>query len=173
MKRRLFTMAIGAFTAVVPFSQTHAADTASNVPDTAAAFAKMKTLVGEWQSSGPEHAKLAYELTGAGTTLVERETAESMPGMMTMFHLDGRKLMLTHYCMAGNQPRMQARIFNAATGEIRFEFVDATNLKTPNDGHMHNASFQIVDHDHLRSVWEFYENGHKTRAETFEFTRVK
>ena len=173
MKRRLYSIAIGAVALMMPLAQTHAADANMKDPDGPAAFAKMKTLVGEWQSSGPDHSKLTYELTGAGTTLLERETAESMPGMMTMFHLNSGKLMLTHYCMAGNQPRMQAHSYDAATGEIRFQFLDASNLKTPNDGHMHNASFQIVDHDHLRSVWEFYENGHKTRAETFEFTRVK
>ncbi len=173
MKRKLYSIAFAALTVVTPLAQTRAADATSKDPDGAAAFAKMKTLVGEWKSTGSLHSRLIYELTGAGTTLVERDMTESMPDMMTMFHLDGRALLLTHYCMVGNQPRMQARSFDPASGEIRFQFLDATNLKTPNDAHMHNATFQIVDHDHLRSVWEFYENGQKSRTETFEFTRVK
>jgi hypothetical protein len=151
-----------------------AADTKSPQTDTAAAFARLKTLAGEWEAKtadGP--ARLSYELTGAGTTLVERETADKMPGMMTMYHLNGGRLMLTHYCMAGNQPRMEARSFDPKTGELRFEFLDATNLKTPGEGHMHNVTLRIVDHDHLVSQWEFFENGQKQRSETFEYTRVK
>ena len=48
--------------------------------------------------------------------------------VLTVFHLDGDRLILTHYCMAGNQPRMQATSYDAKKGEIRFQFLDATNL---------------------------------------------
>ncbi len=27
--------------------------------------------------------------------------------MITMFHMDGDRLLMTHYCGAGNQPRMK------------------------------------------------------------------
>ena len=35
---------------------------------------------------------------------------------------------------------MQARAFNPETGEVDFEFLDATNL-APGGGRMHSASF--------------------------------
>ena len=47
----------------------------------AAAFARLKTLVGEW-----------------GTALIEKESGEKMPAMLTVYHLDGDRLLLTHYC---------------------------------------------------------------------------
>jgi len=142
--------------------------------DAQAAFARLKTLVGEWEAKTPDGtARLSYELTGAGTVLVERESAEKMPGMMTMFHLDAGRLMLTHYCMEGNQPRMQARAFNAETGEVRFQFLDATNLADPKAGHMHNATFRVLDHDHMQSEWQFYENGAPKMTESFTYTRVR
>jgi hypothetical protein len=74
--------------------------------------------------------------------------------------------------MAGNQPRMQARSFNPETGEVAFEFLDATNL-TAGAGHMHNAKFRIADHDHLVTEWEFYENGQKKFGESAQYTRVR
>lgn len=149
-----------------------AADTNAPQVDTAAAFAKLKTLAGVWEGNvGGAKARLTYELTGAGTTLVEREQADNMPGMMTMFHLDGRRLVLTHYCMVGNQPRMQARSYDAATGELRFEFVDGSNMK-PGDGHMHNATLRI-EGDRLITKWEFFENGKLKQTEAAEYTRVK
>ena len=115
---------------------------------------------------------LSYELIAGGTSLVERESGEKMPAMMTVYYLDGDRLLLTHYCMAGNQPRMQARAFNPETGEVAFEFLDATNL-TPGAGHMHNATFHLADNDHFSSQWEFYENGQRKMAETAQYTRVQ
>ena len=147
---------------------------ASSPPtDASAAFARLKTLVGEWQADTPAgKATLRYELTGGGTALIERESAESMPGMMTVYHLDGSRVILTHYCMAGNQPRMQASAFDAES-EIQFRFLDATNLSTPGAGHMHNMRLRILDENHIEAAWEFYENGAPARTETFHYARVR
>ena len=85
----------------------------------AAAFARLKTLEGEWEAEtemGKAH--LSYELIGGGTALVERFSSEKMPAMLTVYHFNGDRLMLTHYCEAGNQPRMQAGPFNPETGEL-------------------------------------------------------
>ena len=145
-----------------------------NRTDAAAAFARLKTLVGEWEATSQDgKARLTYELTGGGTALVERESADNMPSMMTVFHLDGNRLILTHYCMAGNQPRMQAQAFNPDTGEIQFKFLDATNLASPNAGHMHNVQFRLIDKDHVQSAWEFYENGTPKMHEAFQYTRIR
>jgi hypothetical protein len=75
--------------------------------------------------------------------------------------------------MAGNQPRMQARSFNTATGELQFQFLDITNLSSPGAGHMHNVRFRFVDNDHFSSEWQFYEDGKPKMTETAEYTRVR
>jgi hypothetical protein len=79
--------------------------------------------------------------------------------------------MLTHYCMAGNQPRMQMRSFSPETGEVQFQFLDGTNLK-PGDGHMHNAMLRIDGPNRLITDWEFYENGQRKFEESAEYTRL-
>ena len=142
--------------------------------DAAAAFARLKTLVGEWQADTPDgKARLTYELTGGGTALVERESDDKMPGMMTVYHLDGSRLILTHYCMAGNQPRMQASGINPDTGEIQFQFLDITNLASPAAGHMHDVKLRIVDENHVDSQWQFYENGAPKMTESAHYTRIR
>jgi len=87
----------------------------------AAAFARLKALAGRWEGQS-QHGKatLEYELTGGDTALVERETSEHMQPMMTVYHLDGDRLVLTHYCMAGNQPRMAAKSYRPGYGRVRF-----------------------------------------------------
>ena len=77
------------------------------------------------------------------------------------------------HCMAGNQPRVEARRFSPETGELRFEFFEATNLATPADGHMHNATLKLVDQNHIVSEWEFYENGKKKATESFNYVRIR
>ena len=149
-----------------------AAGPAAGGVDAAAAFDRLRTLAGEWQSQDGK-ARLTYELTAGGTALVERETGESMPAMLTVYHVDKNRLLLTHYCMAGNQPRMQARSFDPATGELQFEFVDATNLPDPRAGHMRSARLRLVDDTHLATEWQFHENGQRKFNETTTYTRVR
>src|SRR5437764_568426 len=102
--------------------------------DAREAFARLKTLVGRGESPDARKERLDLELIAGGTALVERERAEGRPEMMTVYHLDGDRLVLTHYCMAGNQPRMQLRGFDATTGQLTFDFVDAGNLASPGAG---------------------------------------
>jgi len=138
--------------------------------DAPAAFARLKTLVGEWEATTKDgKARLTYELTGGGTALIERESE----GMITVFHLDHDRLILTHYCMAGNQPRMLARSFNPASGDLQFAFLDITNLASPNAGHMHDVRFRFVDNNHLETEWQFYENGKPKFNEAAQYTRVQ
>ena len=142
--------------------------------DAAAAFARLKTLVGEWTANTREgKARLTYELTGGGTALVEQESAGNEPAMMTVYHLDGSRLILTHYCMAGNQPRMQANRIDPDTGEIQFQFLDITNLASPAAGHMHDVKLRIIDDNHLDSQWQFYENGAPKLTESAHYTRIR
>jgi hypothetical protein len=46
---------------------------------------------------------VSYELIAGGTSLVEKESGERMPAMLTVYYLDGDRLLLTHYCMAGER----------------------------------------------------------------------
>jgi len=92
--------------------------------------------------------------------------------MLTLYHRDGDRLVLTHYCMAGNQPRMQARPYDAAARELAFEFDGASNLASPSAGHMHSTKIRFVDARHIDTEWQFYENGAPTMVERARYTRV-
>lgn len=149
----------------------------ADAPDGAAAFERLKGLVGDWEVTGPagKKATVRYELTASGSALFERYSDSSMGAgseMITMYHLDSGRLLLTHYCMAGNQPRMLLKRFDPAKGELDFDFLDATGLKDENDGHMRRAQYRLVDQNRFTSRWEFVENGKTTFDEKQELTRV-
>jgi hypothetical protein len=147
---------------------------AASGADAAAAFARLKTLAGEWEANtdmGKTH--LTYEVIANGNAVVERESGEKEPEMITVYYLDGNRLLLTHYCAAGNQPRMEARTFDAQAGELRFQFLDATNLGNANAGHMHNVNLRFVDNNHLSAEWQFFENGQQKFTERAQYARIR
>ncbi len=171
MKQQQLAAAVALLAAVAAFA---GGDSPAPAIDAAAAFSQMKTLVGEWQADTSNGTTgITYALTAGGSVLVERESGPAMPEMMTVYHLDGKRLLMTHYRMAGNQPRMQAQAYDTAKGELQFRFLDATNLADPGAGHMHNANFRFVDHGRLISEWQFYESGRLKFKEAFEDTRVR
>ncbi len=162
--------------AILVFGLASAASPA-DAPDGAAAFERLKGLVGVWEVTEPKGKKatVRYELTAGGSALYEHYSDNSMGAgneMITMYPIDAGRLLLTHYCMAGNQPRMQLKRFDPATGELDFDFLDATGLKDENAGHMRRAQFRILDKNRYTSRWEFVENGKPTFDEKQELTRV-
>jgi hypothetical protein len=90
--------------------------------------------------------------------------------MVSMFHLDGpNRLLMTHYCATGNQPRMTASA--SPDGKtITFNFLDVTNLATPDAGHMDHVVIAALDANHHSEEWHFADHG-KEMKELFDLHR--
>ena len=139
-----------------------------------AAFNKLKTLAGNWEATG-ERGKVTsyYEVIANGSTLVERVNVPGEGEMLTVYHLDGNRLVLTHYCTAGNQPHMQAEAYDPASNQLVFDFAGGGNLSDPNAGHMHTVLYKFASADAFTANWAFRENGKPKFAENIEYHRVK
>ncbi len=133
-------------------------------------FERLKSLNGSWQ--GTVHSnpvKVVFRPTAGGSALLSEILGKE--DMITMFHLDEGRVLATHYCAAGNQPRMQASL--SPDGKtITFTFVDATNLDTPKAGHMNQLVITMPDADHHTEEWTFVQDGTE-KKERFELTRIK
>jgi hypothetical protein len=103
---------------------------------------------------------------------METIEAEGEPSMVTLYHPDGNKLMMTHYCSIGNQPRMRADVPTGEVKNLSFTFVDATNMAKPADGHMHSLTMTFQDADHMAQVWTFRQDS-KDMPVTFNLERKK
>jgi hypothetical protein len=111
-------------------------------------------------------------LVSNGTAIEETLQSADATQMVTLYTPDGNRLAMTHYCSAGNQPRMQTTVITGDEKKFEFSFAGITNLMSSDSGHMRQLMIQIADGDHFTEQWTWRENG-KDRTETFHFTRRK
>jgi len=143
-------------------------------PAIPAEFAPLRFLVGEWISKRADGKvmKASYRFTSGDTSLTETLTPEKESAMTTMYNVNGNSLMLTHYCSLNNQPRMKAAEYKDGDKTLTFLFVDATNLKSPNDPHMHKVTFSFQDQNHFIQTWVLSKDRQEL-PHSFEFTRTQ
>ena len=139
-----------------------------------AGFEKLKPLVGNWQGKANDGKPVAitYALVSDGSALMETLRAGSEAEMVTVYHPDGDRLMMTHYCSLNNQPRMRTDTGPAENGKLVFNFVDATNMSSPDAMHMHKLVVTFVDKDHFVQEWT-WKGGEKEGTEVFRMERMK
>lgn len=156
----------------VSVTAAHATD--KQEKNAAAAFNKLKTLAGTWEAAS-KRGKItsSYEVISNGSAVTERINVPGEGEMLTVYHLDGDRLVLTHYCTAGNQPHMQAEAYDPASNEIQFNFAGGGSLADANAGHMHNVLFKFSSADAFTTNWTFQENGKPKFVENSEYHRVK
>ena len=143
--------------------------------DAQTSFDKLKTLAGSWQGplrvdppredikNGTLHVSL--RVTSRGNALVHEMYDPDNPDdpthydhPVTMLYLDSGRLTLTHYCDAGNRPRMVARP-SPDGKKVEFDFADLSGGNE--NGHMYHAVFTIIDADHHIEDWTYMMPGDK------------
>lgn len=134
-------------------------------------FELLKSMEGNWvgKNQQGQPIQVSFRITAAGSALMSEIHGHGPENMITMFHMDGDRLLMTHYCGAGNQPRM--KIVASDAKSVSFEFFDGTNIG-PGDGHMQHATFATSDPDHHVEEWVFLDHG-KEMKELFTLERVK
>ena len=155
------------FTATPSHAQTHASATPAEL-----AFQRLQSLAGEWEGKD-EHgsaSRTVFQPSISRTVIMEMLTPSGMPGMMTLYSLDGNGISLVHYCPTNNQPRMKAIPNAGALTELVFSFIDAGNLPTPETGHEHKLVIHFDDEDHITETWTWHENG-QDHDHAFHFSR--
>lgn len=92
-----------------------------------------------WKATTAESRTIttSYRLVSNGSALVETFTSASGKETLSVYHRDGRSLMLTHYCAQGNQARLKAT--EATREKVVFTHLDATNV-SGDQGVMHRLA---------------------------------
>ena len=108
----------------------------------ATAFDTLKSLQGQWQitrDGKPRPIVMIYDIASRGSIVTEQFGRE-----LSVFYLDGDRLLMTHFCNAGNQPRLRLRT-GAQPGLLDFIMFDITGLHDPGDAHVQEAIYRIID----------------------------
>lgn len=137
--------------------------------DAEKAFTAIKNMPGTWEGTSAEGpVKVTFKVTGGGSSVMSEILGKE--DMISMINMDGpNRLLLTHYCAMGNQPRMEASV--SSDGKtFTFTYVDATNLATPDAGHMQRMTLTLLDENHHTEEWVFADHG-KERKVVFDLRR--
>ncbi|MGA9641742.1 MAG: hypothetical protein WBQ72_10120 [Terriglobales bacterium] len=139
--------------------------------DAQKSFHQLAAMEGKWvgKNSQGQPIEVTFRMTAGGSALMSEIHGHGPENMITMFHLDGDRLIMTHYCGAGNQPRM--KVVSSDPKSISFEFFDGTNIG-PGDGHMQHVTFTQPDANHHTEEWVFLDHG-KEMKELFTLERAK
>ncbi|MEE8156208.1 MAG: VOC family protein [Phycisphaerales bacterium] len=144
--------------------------------DAAAVYERFKNLAGEWvgKSTKGWTDREVISVIARESAVMIISNFEAHPGetMATMIHMDGDRLMLTHYCVARNQPRLEATLIEDDGRTITFTFRDGTNLPSRDTGHMDKAIFRFVDDTRYSSRWTFYRDGQESWMEQIVYERI-
>jgi hypothetical protein len=150
-------------------------------------FDKMKTFAGTWQgqvTTNPpltdmdmnKPVQVSLRVTSRGNAVVHEMKEAGSPDdparydhPVTMLYLDSDRLLLTHYCDAGNRPRMVGKV--SADGKtVEFDFLDVAG--STQYGHMHHAVFTLIDANHHSEDWTYMMPGDKPMHAHMDLTRT-
>ena len=153
---------------------------AATQSDAQKSFDKLKTVAGSWVgqlTTFPQEptvdgkfAQFSLRVTSMGNALVHELSVSGRPDHpVTLFYLDGDRLLLTHYCDAGNRPRMAGKV--SPDGKtLEFDFLDLSGGNQY--GHMHHAVFTFIDANHHIEDWTWMGPGDKPTRAHFDLQRT-
>ncbi len=131
-------------------------------------YEAIRGLEGSWIAEGEggeEEKQLRYEVVAGGHTVLEY-----VYGMVTAYHLDGDRVMATHYCEADNQPRMIAPLALTEEGVVYFTFLDLTG--NSREGYISSVGFKFEASDRIVQTWSWQDQS-GTQSFSKTFTRQK
>jgi hypothetical protein len=146
-------------------------------PAPKSALDRLKKLEGTWVAADKdgkptEQIVSVFKVTAAGSAVQETIYPGTGHEMVTLYHLDGRDLILTHYCALGNQPKLKLDP-NSPKDEFQFKFNGGTNLDPAKDMHMHEGSIKFVADDQIEWTWQGWADGKPAEGHKMGMTLVR
>jgi hypothetical protein len=149
------------------------AKTASTQSDAKKALAKLKTLTGSWRGTIMDTTiEFTIRAASSGTAVLhEGHTSGGRPPNheITMFYLDGDRLLATHYCDAGNRSNMEGKLTADGKG-IEFKFLDVAG--STRGGYLKDLVITLVDADRHTVGFTFVMPDGKPIPLSGEFQRI-
>ncbi|MEA2205970.1 MAG: hypothetical protein QOE77_2746 [Blastocatellia bacterium] len=172
--RKLALLIILVASHAVVLAQDNPPKNAGAQSDAKKTLAKLKTLAGSWQGTIMGISiNFTIRTVSSGTAILhEGNTSGGGPPSheITMFYLDGNRLLATHYCDAGNRSRFEGKM-SPDEKAIEFSFLDVTG--STRGGYLKDMVLTMVDPDHHIVAFTFVMPDGKPMPLRGEFQRIK
>ena len=172
MKRVALTLTLLALTAGVSFADECEMPKIKHSKE----FEKLKGLEGKWEGSTMMEGKLQdiaviYHLTSGGTAVVETLFPGTPHEMVSVYHDEHGKLSMNHYCMLGNQPKLD--LTSSSPSEIELNLAKDNSVELKKEDHMHSLRMAFIDNDTMVETWQGIQQGKEKDPTIFKLSRVK
>ena len=161
--------------AILALVLTTAIAAAAPVTD-AAAFAKLKTLSGTWDGPvmpGMGKLRTSYRTIAAGSAVLETCFPGTKNEMVSLYTLNSRgHLVMTHYCMLGNQPRAILDTKNSTDSLLVFKADGGENIKRTGM-HMSGMKLEIASANKIVCGCQSYKDGKPQGEHSSTLRRVR
>jgi len=138
---------------------------------------RMKKMAGTWvmadkDGKATNQIVSIIKVTAGGSAVHETLFPGQPQEMVSVYHLDGADLVMTHFCMLGNQPRMKADPKSPAN-QLCFKFAGGSNLDPAKDKHMHEGTLTFLDDDHVEFSGTCWEGGKPAKGHECKMKLVR
>jgi hypothetical protein len=169
----VLTVALGIAGAVGVAEEHHHAPPPAQDPR----FEFLKGLAGTWVGAsareGMPPSIVEFRVTAGGHAVEERELVGTPMEMVTLYHVEGKTLVATHYCMIGNRPRLEAAP-SIVDGTLAFACSGKPGgAGSHDDEHVHAWSMRLDPEGRLLYSAELVKAGQVTAAPAFVLTRQR
>ncbi|MGP1273470.1 MAG: hypothetical protein ACTS22_09055 [Phycisphaerales bacterium] len=123
----------------------------------------LTSLEGQWrlvQEDGSLSKEVSVFTPSSAGSVVREVMMVGEPHEMTnLYHMDGDRVVCTHYCAVGNQPRMVAEgIEETDRGpSIEFAVDTVSNFTEGQDHYMGGLTLVFVDDDTVEQIWTTFD----------------
>lgn len=137
---------------------------------------RLKGLAGSWHGTAmmegvEQEMRVTYKVTSAGSAIVETHFPGSPQEMVSVYHDEGGRPGMTHYCALKNRPNL---VMDGSSAEsMHFNFTDSTGIDPAKDAHMHALTVRFIDDDTIEQEWVMYQNGKPVDSTAFRLKRIE
>jgi hypothetical protein len=144
-----------------------------------AEFQKIKALAGHWEGTSKteegaqgEKVTVDYAVTSNGSAVVEKLFPGTPQEMVSVYTDYKGKLSMMHYCMLGNQPKMD--MVSSNEKEIYLNFSPDNKIDPLKEMHMHSLKIAWNEDGSITQEWMNYNEGKPAEKPTvFTFSKVQ
>ncbi len=140
------------------------------------AFENLKKLVGTWtgvMKMGEEKMDytVSYQVIAGGSAILEKSFPDTPKEMVSLYHEDYGKVVMTHYCMLGNQPEM--KLIESTDKVFRFDFTGGANIDPDKSMYMSSVVFTLTGENEMTQAWGMTSEGKEESKNVLALTRSR